>query len=397
MIQLIEAPPGSGKSYFAVNHLIQFTKFDDLYQEYNLQGNVLIISNIEGLKIKHWDLNASLATKVQDLENRKAVNNLEYKHWGISDAAKLQVLEDFFSIENFEQIMEKTGKNHVILCIDEAHDYFPSGFMSNKIYSFFAYHRHIGLDIVLMCQSLDRTSRMFNPLLEYVVRAAPRSRAIFNNFSYSFCDLRGRFLYSKTLQHRQIVFKAYTSFRQDEKTKPKNAVKHWVIITCVFLLISGLCFKSALAIVKGKSESAAKKQVKTGVTPDTSIKPAVPATVPAASPTPTPTPVPLPPPPPPPAQSAMSNATTNNQPATSVPLYGSPDLSGRVPQNDSKFISASNGAAKMTGQVNSQNVSIITVKGIASVSEDGTYHYLLSDGSIEKSKKKYRLNQLFAE
>lgn len=375
MIQLIEAPPGSGKSYFAVNHLVQFTKFDDLYQEYNLQGNVLIISNIEGLKLKHWDLNVSIASRINNPEIRKSVEKLEFKHWGISSADKLAALEDFFSIENFEKIMEKTGKNHVILCVDEAHDFFPAGFMSNKIYSFFAYHRHIGLDVVLMCQSLERTSRMFNPLLEYVVKATPRSRAIFNNFSYHFCDLRGRFLYSKTLQHRQIVFKAYTSFRQDEKTKPKNAVKHWIIITVVFLLISGLCFKTALAIVKGKSEAGKPKQA----------KPA------AVSVSPSPAPLPPPPPPAPPVFNSASAAKT--QQINQIATYGAPDLAGRLTQNP-KTQSIMNGASAMIG---TQVASVITVKGIVNVSEGGIYHYLLSDGSIEKSKKKYKLHQLFAE
>lgn len=259
MIQLIEAPPRSGKSYFAVHYLIKFTSYDSLYNEYILDSKVLIISNIEGLKIRHWNLDSSLASKIEDRETRTRLLTIPFNKWNMSPAEKNEVLKKFFNIENFEKIMEKTGKNHVILCIDECHEYFPQGFSDNDLYCFFAYHGHIGLDIILMCQSLVATSRMFNPLLEFIVKVTPRSRSILNNFSYSYVDIRGRFLYSRTLPKQELVFNAYKSFRQDEQSKPKNAVKHWIVITVVFLCISGFLFKTALAIVKGKSESSKQK------------------------------------------------------------------------------------------------------------------------------------------
>lgn len=229
MIQLIEAPPGSGKTFFAVNYLCKFTSYDALYNEYTLQPNVLIISNIEGLKINHWSL---------------------------ADCLKKKTVEEFFTIENFENIMSKTGKSHIILAIDECHEFFPAGFKNDAIYSFFAFHRHIGLDIVLMTQDLAMTSRMFNPLLEYVIKATPRSRAVLNNFSYSYVSVKGHYLYSKTLTKKPNVFNAYKSQRVDEKNKPKNAVKHWIIITVIIFCGAAFLFKTALAIVKGKGESA---------------------------------------------------------------------------------------------------------------------------------------------
>lgn len=265
MIQLIEAPPRSGKSYFAVNYLCKFIEYDDLYNEYVLDNKVLIISNIEGLKIRHWKLEECL---------------------------KKKSIEEFFSIDNFENIMEKTGKNHVILAIDECHEIFPAGYVNNKVYEFFAYHGHIGLDVILMCQSLERTSRMFNPLLEFVVKVTPRSRAIMNNFSYRYVDVRGRYLYSKSLRKRPLVFNAYKSFRKDEHNKPKNAVKHWIVISVVFLGIAGFCFKGALALVKGKSESGkkhteiAQKRLQPASASNSAINPPVAGSVSAAVPDP---------------------------------------------------------------------------------------------------------------
>ena len=179
MIQLIEGPPGSGKSYFAMNYLVGFTEFDALYNEYILREDVLIITNIEGLKIKHW----SLAHVLKD-----------------------KSLEEFFSIKNFEAIQQKTKKTHIILVIDEAHELFPSGFKDMNIYNFFAYHRHIGLDILMMTQGIDSLTKMFNPLLEYIVKATPRSKKVARSFGYRYCDLKGRYLFNKLITVKKNVF-----------------------------------------------------------------------------------------------------------------------------------------------------------------------------------------------
>ena len=244
MIQLIEAPPRSGKTYFAVNYLCKFTSYDDLYNEYILDSSVLIISNIEGLRIAHWSL---------------------------AECLKKQSLQEFFTIENFEKIMEKTGKTRVIIAIDEVHELFPVGMKDQALYNFFAYHGHIGLDIILMTQSLDATTRMFNPLLEFIVKVTPRSRAVLNTFSYSYVTTKGTQLYTKSLAKKKMVFNAYKSFRKDEHAKPKNAVKHWIIVICVLILSAVFLFKSALAIVKDKSEvgnkavSSADRKARSGV------------------------------------------------------------------------------------------------------------------------------------
>jgi len=232
MIQLIQGPPRSGKSFFAVSYLMKFCKFDNLYMEYVLNPEVLIISNIEGLKIKHWDLTACL---------------------------KDRTLQDFFSIANFEAIQAKTKKSHIILLIDECHDLFPAGMQDKDIYSFFAYHGHIGLDIFLMTQGIAAMSRMFNPLLEHIVQVTQRSKSVAGVFSYTFTDLKGRFLYTKILKKDRLVFGAYKSFRTDEQNKPKNALLMWAGMICAFLLVAGVVFYSALGTIEERSIIAKNK------------------------------------------------------------------------------------------------------------------------------------------
>jgi len=243
MLQLIEAPPRSGKSYFAVNYLVSFTKFDDLYQEYILKDDVLIISNIAGLKLKHWTLNHCLGLK---------------PHQKLSQAESDKIKE-FFSIENFEKIMDKTRKRHIILAIDEVHEIFPAGYKDNQVYEFFALHGHLGLDVIFMTQGLDSMSRIFNPLLEFIVKATPRSKKISKTFSYRYVDLRGKYLYSKVIPCKQSVFKAYKSFRHDESNKPRSAVAIWAVLVICIFIGAGLLFRMALGNISDKAEAGEKK------------------------------------------------------------------------------------------------------------------------------------------
>lgn len=230
MIQLIQAPPRSGKTFYAVNYLMRFVELDELYQEYIVKDDVLIISNIEGLKIRHWTLDYCL---------------------------KEQSLEQFFSIENFEAIQKKTRKTHIILVIDEAHELFPPSYKSDSICRFFAFHGHIGLDIFLLTQGISLMTRMFNPMLEYVVCCKPRSKKIANFFSYDYQDLKGLHLYNKRLTAKKSVFAAYKSFRHDEHNKPRSAVTPLIIgIVCLFCFAFYL-FSSSLSTLGSGSRDLA--------------------------------------------------------------------------------------------------------------------------------------------
>lgn len=232
MLQIIVAPPRSGKTYFAVNYLCKFTTFDAIYNEYVLAPNVLIISNIEGLKIKHW--------KIEDC------------------IAKMS-LETFFTIENFESIQKKTGKTHIILCIDEAHRIFPKGFSNKTVYDFFAYHGHIGLDVIFMTQGMEEFTRSFLPLFEVVVEVTPRSKAVPRMFTYTYKNKQGKFLYTKGLFKKPEIFGAYQSFRADEHNKPKNALLGWVCAVCLLVGLGYGVFKVSMYTIKQKSVQAAAK------------------------------------------------------------------------------------------------------------------------------------------
>ena len=227
MIQIIEGPPRCGKSYYAVNYLMKFVDYDPLYTDYALKPGVLIISNIEGLKVRHRSLDEILQKRT---------------------------IEEFFTVANFEQLMVHYQVTKVILLIDEFQKLFPDGYKNTDVSFFFQYHGHIGLDIFLMTQGVSTVARWFIPLVEYFVRVTPRSKSVLNNFSYRFVDTKGRYLYSKTVGKKEVVFNAYNSFRVDEHNKPKNAIWHWFVIITVFAIAAIVLFKTGIAMVKNKSK-----------------------------------------------------------------------------------------------------------------------------------------------
>ncbi len=245
MIQLIEGPPRSGKSYYACNYINKFCSYDGLYNEYILKDDVLLISNIEGLKVKHWTLNHCLGLAPNE-------------PLGAADRERIKA---FFSISNFENIQKTTRKQHIILVIDEAHEIFPSGFKEPSIYEFFAFHGHIGLDVFLMTQGVESLSRMFNPLFEHIVKVTPRSKKVGSSFTYKYFDKSGKFLYPQVVRKQKLVFGIYKSFRKDEFNKPKNAVLIWILaVGFIFVCAGGLFYYGLSDLSKGKSSVSVEKE-----------------------------------------------------------------------------------------------------------------------------------------
>lgn len=234
MIRIVQGPPGSGKSYYMCAYLKNFTKYDEFYDEFILKDDVLIISNISGLRVKHLNL---------------------------EDCIDRYTVEKFFTVENFEEIQKKYRAKSIILLIDETQRIFDSAFYANspqakKVLYFFQYHRHLGVDIVLATQSVSTISRHLIPLAEYVIDAVPRSKSVFGSFSYKFRDTKGTFLYSKTLRKEKRIFQYYKSFDTDEIAKPKNVLAHWAIFGLVAVVASLALFNTAIAGIKAKSERA---------------------------------------------------------------------------------------------------------------------------------------------
>jgi len=210
-IKVITGKPGSGKSYFALNKVIlEGFSFDKKSFEWKpKKDNITIITNIEGLKIPHLEL--------QSLINE--YSNGDY--------------ERFFSCDIQQQITDKYPRIRYI--IDECQRYFHNRFYNKDTFFYFQYHRHYGHDIYLVAQVWDSISKHITGLCEYEFRAAPRSLSLLNDFNYgvySGFDKVG----SVRLPSDKKIFALYQSFQNKDFGKEIRPMRKFVVMALGLLV-----------------------------------------------------------------------------------------------------------------------------------------------------------------
>ena len=217
-ITFIHGPPGGGKTYYAVNHLLQnFFEYDKELDDYFIKDeNIKIVTNIDEFKPKHYSLD----------------------DW-IMHAGSVK---EFFSYSTQEKIHEKHSS--LIYMIDEAHQFFPSTMRDNEILNWFSYHRHWGQTIYLMSQSYSRLPRQITDMIELNIKALPASTSLFGGKDLKYNILSGREIVDrKALIKNKRIFEQYKSQSSDSKEKTKNPLLKY-IVGC--LIISVLLIGNAL-------------------------------------------------------------------------------------------------------------------------------------------------------
>ncbi len=212
MIRIFEGVPGSGKTYAMVHYLRKFADWDDFYKEWILKDGVLVISNIEGLKIPHVDFG-------------KLVDELG--------------LKGVFSEDFIKSLWDK-GYTKIIFAIDEAQRFFDRRYFDKDVFYFFQYHRHYGVDILLATQDSSTIAKEIRVLAEFIIRAEQRSLTV-KSFKYKFYTPDDRtHLFNKTISKDPKVFAMYKSFHMEEVDKPPNVLIRSLILPAVgfFLFIA---------------------------------------------------------------------------------------------------------------------------------------------------------------
>lgn len=216
-IRLITGVPGSGKSYYAVHHLLKtYFKFDSKIDEWIPVSDFVIFTNIDQLTLPHVD---------------------------IEDACKKSGLtvEQFFTVEYQEKIKSKYP--HIVYLIDEAQRFFPYRNKINKnTWFYFEYHRHLGHDIYIITQDKRLVANNITLLAETEIRAAKRTFSVFGEFRYLIKadnDIVDRF----TVKPSKRVFNVYKSF--DSKTSEKiiNPYRKYIIFCLVSICVLFYFFK----------------------------------------------------------------------------------------------------------------------------------------------------------
>lgn len=209
-VRVVEGVPGSGKTYYAVHHLVtNYFRWDDAADAYVKRDERLrVISNIDRL---------SIAESLDDLVRAAG---------GIAK---------FFTWSHQKALAET---HRLVYVIDEAQTWFPRTFRNVDVFTFFQKHRHLGVDVYLITQDVATLALELRQLAEYYVRAVRRTFSLMGEFRYKFVgsptDKTG--FRTKVLKRDRGVFALYTSMTADETEKVKSAPLRYLIIFTVGLL-----------------------------------------------------------------------------------------------------------------------------------------------------------------
>ena len=211
-IRLIQGKIGSGKTYYAVNHVLKsyYTWSDDL----------------DSWVPKEKDIDVRVYTNIKNMKLGEDLDKF------IADAGGLST---FFNNKYQETFCMNSN---VIYIIDEAQSsfYFPRLCKHKTTFDFFQTCRHVGVDVYFITQDAKCLAPELKTLAEYNIVAVPRSKSIGKCFTYKFYSDKEHFK-TKRLKKDNKVFNLYRSMKIAETEKIRSILWKYIIM---FILIVGL-------------------------------------------------------------------------------------------------------------------------------------------------------------
>lgn len=214
-IRVIEGVPGSGKTFYAVKHVLEdHFRWDVNRDEFTPKDNVRVFTNISGFKLG------------------------ESLDQAITSAGGL---EKFFSL-TFQKTFARDKK--LVYIIDEAQGYFHRKFFNKEVMLFFQWHRHLGCTIYLLTQDVKSLAVELRQLAEYYVVATRRSLSLVGEFRYQFKSGEGDQTpwARKTMKPDSRIFSLYQSMVADSSEKTPSAIRRigfYFVLTIVVLVVGG--------------------------------------------------------------------------------------------------------------------------------------------------------------
>lgn len=222
MINLLLGRPGSGKSYEAVTfHLLD-----------SLKNGRKVVTNLP------------IQTKVLFSFFPEYSDLLEIK------TPQYDYLP-FSTIEDFNDTWRGKDEIGCLYIIDECHRCFPSQGTPRALEEWFAEHRHLGVDILLITQSYRKLSRSLVDMIQVCYRLS-NNRTLGTDKSYirKVQDgVRGEVLNTTVRTYNKSMFQFYkshtktnTSVKESQATDLKPIWSHWSFVGAAIFLAIGIPF-----------------------------------------------------------------------------------------------------------------------------------------------------------
>jgi ssDNA-binding Zn-finger/Zn-ribbon topoisomerase 1 len=140
-----------------------------------------------------------------------------------------------FSEKGMQALRDKYPDKRIIIAVDECQRYFHRRFYDREAFFAFEYHGHFGIDIYLISHNSSKLAPDIVNLLEYEIRAVPRSYSIggFNYLEKQGYEVFGR----KFLRKKKKIFNLYRSQFAAESEKIKRPMTKWFVgVGCMAVL-----------------------------------------------------------------------------------------------------------------------------------------------------------------
>jgi len=221
-LSIITGVPGSGKSYYAVNKIVDVLKHPES----------VVLSNVKGFRFDKY---------------KRYFQYIETKtiHYGMAlmnHGEYIDITEDilneginFFTVQRFEKIREKYSDKRIYIFIDEAQRYFPPFLKNSEVIYFFDWHRHNGLEIYLMTQHISKISKQITENKASEIRAVNERYRPNGAFIYKEIDdtlVIGR----QIIKAERKIYNLYKSF--DYESTAKKSIPKFVYLVPIFIIFS---------------------------------------------------------------------------------------------------------------------------------------------------------------
>lgn len=219
-INMITGKPGSGKSYLAVQLMIE--------QYYNRLGeglyemrdpNILICTNIDGLKLPSLHLDKYFREK------------------------KI-TFDQFFTAAYQEKFTSEQGKK-IVYFLDECQRQIGPYFKNQEVIYYFDTHRHYDHEIWLISQDRSKICKQVGLLSEFEYRAVSKTLSLTGEMKYNVLQ-NGEHAAKKVIRPKKELFKLYTSaVAHNQKVKKSRAI-FYIPVFVVLFLFAGYIFYGKL-------------------------------------------------------------------------------------------------------------------------------------------------------
>ncbi|MGV1098705.1 zonular occludens toxin domain-containing protein [Thiovibrio sp. JS02] len=230
-VRIVDGNPGAGKTYWAVHHLLkQYFDYEPDLDRYFLKEQykeVVIITNIDSLKIPHRSLN----TMIDECNKEMGLDDRDLEKYGKGYV--------FFS-HDYQEMLAECINAPVVYVIDESQRFFHKRYYYRPVFEWFELHRHFQQDIFLISQSYKKIAPDILELCEIVVHGVARTRSLTGKeFRYKHIS-QGDVMKTEVLLKDKKIFALYKSMMGGvEVEKISNPLVKKIALALVGVLALG--------------------------------------------------------------------------------------------------------------------------------------------------------------